>query len=434
MRTTGRPGDSADGDGHDGPAPRLTPGLLAVLCLLMTVNPVVANMYLPALAIMADDLGTSIVGIQLALTAFFAGVAVGQLVVGALSDSLGRRRVLVISFVVLTVASACVAAAPSLDAMILGRVPQGMGAAASVVIVRAIVSDVGVGAQVSRAYSILIGTLAVGPLLASLSGTVLLQVAGWRAILVGTVVAAAGYLVLALVAVPESLPAARRAPFRLGSMLGAYGRLLRDPVYVGFALTMAFVFAGLTVYVNATSFVAQDVLGLSPWGFWLIFTAYGLSVFAGGWANAPLSARYGPRNTLLIDLAIAITTAAALVVIVATGSLSVATYAILIVVNCAAVAGVMANATTLTLGRAWFAAGSGGALMGCVQFGLGALAAPLGGVAGPQTALPMTLGMLGCFLLSLATTLFGRFFERRSPGGFPADENPPALPGGGAAP
>lgn len=424
-----------DGDGSaSGGGPRLTPGLLVVLCVLMTVNPIVANMYLPALGIMADDLGTNIVGIQLALTAFFLGVAVGQLVVGALSDSLGRRRVLVLSFVVLTAASAFVAAAPTLEVMIVGRALQGLGAAASVVIVRAIVSDVGVGAQVSRAYSILIGTLAVGPLLASLSGTVLLQVSGWHAILVGTVVASVGYLVLAVVAIPESLAAARRAPFRLGSMVGAYGRLFRDPAYVGFALTMAFVFAGLTVYVNATSFVAQDVLGLSPWGFWLIFTAYGLSVFAGGWANAPLSARYGPRRMLTVDLGVAIVTAAALVVITATESLTVPVYAVLIVVSCAAVAGVMANATTLTLGRVSFSAGSGAALMGCVQFALGALAAPIGGLAGPDTALPMTLGMLGCFTLSLAASMFGRFHEGRAPRAFPADENPPALPGAGAAP
>ena len=211
------------GVGGEG-APRLTPGLLVVLCVLMTLNPIVANMYLPALGIMADDLGTNIVGIQLALTAFFLGVAVGQLVVGALSDSLGRRRVLILSFVVLTAASAFVAVSPTLEVMILGRVLQGFGAAASVVIVRAIVSDIGVGTQVSRAYSILIGTLAVGPLLASLSGTVLLQISGWRAILVGTVVASVGYLVIAIVAIPESLPAARRAPFRLPSMIGSYGR------------------------------------------------------------------------------------------------------------------------------------------------------------------------------------------------------------------
>jgi DHA1 family bicyclomycin/chloramphenicol resistance-like MFS transporter len=416
----------------DGAGPRLTPGLLVVLCVLMTVNPIVANMYLPALGVMADDLGTDIVGIQLGLTAFFAGVAVGQLIVGALADSLGRRRVLLLSFGVLTFASAFVAVAPTLDVIILGRTLQGLGAAASVVIVRAIVSDIGVGAQISRAYSILIGTLAVGPLFASLSGTVLLQASGWRAILVGTVVASVGYLVVAIVGIPESLPAARRSPFRIRAMIGTYGRLLRDPVYAGFGLAMAFVFAGLTVYVNATSFVAQDVLGLNPWGFWLIFTAYGLSIFAGGWANAPLSSRYGARRMLVIDLVVTILTAGALVVVVAAGALTVPVYTSLIVVICAAVAGVMANATTLTLGRASFAAGAGAALMGCVQFALGALAAPIGGLAGPGTALPMAAGMLGCFTLSLVATLFARFREGRGPRGFPAGENPPAVPDGGA--
>lgn len=416
-----------------GGRPGLTPGLLLVLCVLMTLNPVVSNMYLPAIGVMADDLGTSILGIQLTFTAFFAGVAVGQLVVGVLSDSLGRRRVLLIAFGVMTAASVFVAIAPNLDLMVFGRVLQGLGAAAGVVVVRAIVADVGVGPQILRAYSLLIGTLAVGPLLASLSGTVLLQASGWRAILVGTVVASAGYLVLSLLAIPESLPPERRAPFRLFAMVSAYGRLLRDPVYVAFVLTMAFVFAGLTVYVNATSFVAQEVLGLDPWGFWMIFSAYGLAVFAGGWINAPLSARYGPRRMLAVDLAVALATAAALVVLTVTGALGVPAYALLIVVGTAGVAGVMANATTLTLGRVSFAAGSGAALMGCVQFGLGALAAPVGGLAGPGTALPMAIGMLVCFTLSLAASLFARILEGRVPRSFPAGENPPAPPGGGGA-
>jgi len=425
MSSTARPGDA--------PQPRLTPGLLAVLCVLMTLNPLVASMYLPALGVMAVDLDTTIVGIQFTLTAFFLGVAVGQLVVGSLSDSLGRRRVVLLAFAVLTVTSALVAAAPTLEVLIVGRVLQGLGAAAGVVVVRAIVSDIGVGPQIPRAYSLLMGTLAAGPLLASFSGTVLLQVSGWHAILVGTVVASAGYLLLATLGIPESLPAARRAPFRIGGMIAAYGRLLRDPAYVGFALAMAFVFAGLAVYVNASSFVVQDVLGVDPWGFWLIFTAYGLSVFAGGWINAPLSARYGPRRLLLVDLLVASASALALVVVAALGALSVPVFVPLIVICCAGVAGAMANATTLTLGRAAFAAGSGAALMGCIQFVFGALATPIGGVAGPGTALPMTLGMLGCFALSLAASRFARFQEGRAPRGFSPGENPPAVPGGGAA-
>lgn len=418
-------------DGAEGP--RLTHGLLAVLCVLMTLNPIVASMYLPALGIMADDLGTSIVGIQLTLTAFFLGVAIGQLIVGALSDSLGRRRVLLLALAALTAASIFAALAPTLELLIASRVLQGLGAAAGVVVVRAIVADIGVGPQISRAYSLLMGTLAAGPLIASLSGTVLLQVSGWRSILVGTVVASAAFLVLSIIGVPESLPPPRRAAFSAVAMAGVYGRLLRDPVYVGFLLTMAFIFAGLTIYVNASSFVAQDVLGVDVWGFWLMYMAYGLAVFAGGWLNAPLSARYGPRRMLLIDLAVAMAAAALLVVVTAVGVLDVPVYVSLIAIGCAGVAGVMANTTTLALGRTPFAAGSGAALMGCIQFAFGALAGPVGGFGGPHTALPMTIGMLLCFVLSFAASRFARFHEGRAPRGLPLDENPPAAPIGGGA-
>lgn len=423
----------SDGHSHGVEGPRLTPGLLAVLCVLMTLNPIVASMYLPALGIMAEDLGTTIVGIQLTLTAFFLGVAVGQLIVGALSDSLGRRRVLLLALVALTAASIFAALAPTLELLIASRVLQGLGAAAGVVVVRAIVADIGAGPQISRAYSLLMGTLAAGPLIASLSGTVLLQVSGWRSILVGTVVASAAFLVLSIIGVPESLPPARRAAFSAIGMAAMYGRLLRDPVYVGFLLTMAFIFAGLTIYVNASSFVAQDVLGVDVWGFWLMYMAYGLAVFAGGWLNAPLSARYGPRRMLLIDLAVAMVAAALLVVVTVAGALDVPVYVSLIAVGCAGVAGVMANTTTLALGRTPFAAGSGAALMGCIQFAFGAFAGPVGGFAGPLTALPMAVGMLTCFVLSFAASRYARFHEGRPPRGLPLDENPPVAPIGGGA-
>lgn len=417
----------------DGQGPQLTHGLLVVLCVLMTLNPIVASMYLPALGVMADDLGTNIVGIQLTLTAFFLGVAIGQLIVGALSDTLGRRRVLLVAFTVLAFASIFVAIAPTLEWFIVGRVLQGLGAAAGVVVVRAIITDIGVGPQISRAYSLLMGTLAVGPLIASFSGTVLLQVSGWHSILIGTVVATVAFLLLALVAVPETLPPVRRAAFSTRGMAATYGRMLRDPVYVGFLLTMAFVFAGLTIYVNASSFVAQEVLGVDVWGFWLMYMAYGLAIVAGGWLNAPISTRYGPRRMLVIDLAVAMAAAASLVVVTAAGALTVPVYVSLIVIGCAGIAGVMANATILSLSRTPFAAGSGAALMGCVQFSLGALAGPVGGLAGPHTALPMTIGMLACFVLSFAASRFARFHEGRPPRSLPLDENPPAAPSGAGA-
>lgn len=397
------------------PAPVLDGRLLAVLCAIMILNPIVANMYLPALGIMAADLGTTIAGIQVALTAFLVGVAVGNLMVGALSDALGRRRVIVIGFAVLTAAGVLVAAAPTLELLIAGRVVQGLGASAGVVVIRAMIADIGVGAQVPRAYSLLIGTLAVGPLVASFLGTVLLQVGGWRLILVGIAVICGLFLLLAVWRVPETLPPERRASLHPGRMAAIYGRLLRDPAYVGNSLTMAFALGGVIAHVSASSFVAQDVLGVDVWGFWAMFTVYALSVLVGGWANAPLSARYGAARMQAIELAIAIVSSAALTVLSAGGWLSVATYLPLIALACGNATAVMANATTLTLARAGFAAGSGAALMGSIQFATGAAASPIGGLWGPHTAVPMAATMLACFGLSLAGRLVARHWERRMP-------------------
>lgn len=398
-----------------GSAPELRGALLVVLCAIMILNPIVANMYLPALGIMAADLGTSIAGIQVALTAFLLGVAVGQLVVGALSDALGRRRVIIIGFAVLTAAGVLVAVAPNLDLLIAGRVFQGLGASAGVVVIRAVIADVGIGAQVPRAYSLLIGTLAIGPLVASFLGTVLLQVGGWRLILVGITVISALFLLLVVWRIPETLAPGRRATLHPRTMAATYGRLLKDPAYVGNSLTMAFALGGVMAHVSSSSFVAQDVLGADVWGFWGMFTVYALSVLVGGMANAPLSARFGPARMQAIELAVAIASGAALTVVAAGGWLTVASYLPLIGLGCASATAVMANATTLTLVRAGFAAGSGAALMGSIQFAIGALASPIGGLWGPRTAVPMAGTMFVCFALSLATRMFARSWERRLP-------------------
>jgi DHA1 family bicyclomycin/chloramphenicol resistance-like MFS transporter len=398
-----------------GVPPELNGALLIVLCAIMILNPIVANMYLPALGIMAADLGTTIAGIQVALTAFLLGVAVGQLVVGALSDALGRRRVIIIGFAVLTAAGVLVAAAPNLDLLVVGRVFQGLGASAGVVVIRAVIADVGVGTQVPRAYSLLIGTLAIGPLVASFLGTVLLQVGGWRLILVGITVISALFLLLVVWRMPETLPPGRRATLHPGRMAATYGRLLKDPAYVGNSLTMAFALGGIMAHVSASSFVAQDVLGADVWGFWAMFTVYALSVLVGGMANAPLSARFGPARMQTIALAVAIASGAALTVIAAGGWLTVASYLTLIALGCCSATAVMGNATTLTLARAGFAAGSGAALMGSIQFTAGALASPIGGLWGPHTAVPMAATMFVCFALSLAARTFARYWERRMP-------------------
>jgi DHA1 family bicyclomycin/chloramphenicol resistance-like MFS transporter len=223
------------------------------------------------------------------------------------------------------------------------------------------------------------------------------------------------FLVLVVWRLPETLVLERRATLHPGRMAATYGRLLKDRAYVGNALTMAFALGGIMAHVSASSFVAQDVLGADVWGFWAMFSVYGLSVLVGGMANAPLSARFGPERMQSIALSVAITSSAALTVAAATGWLTVATYLIFMALSCASATAVMANATTLTLARAGFAAASGAALMGSIQFTAGAIASPIGGLWGPYTAVPMAATMLVCFALSLGSRVFARHFERRMP-------------------
>ena len=382
------------------PAGHLSPGLLVVLGLLMTANPLGVGMYLPALSGIADDLDVTIAQAQLLFTGFMLGIAVGQLIVGMLSDALGRRRVLLVGLAVLTVATALVTVAPDIGVLLVLRIVQGLGAAASVVVARAVVSDLVRGPQADRAYSILMGMLAAGPFAAPLVGTLLLQLGGWRAIFLGMTGIFLVYLGAAWLMVPETLAPARRTPLRARSLLSNYARLLRDRRYVANALSMAFAFAALSVHSSASSFVTQDLLGADEWGFTAIYMAYAVAIMSGSMINASLAVRFGAARLMLWSQAVSVLACAALVLFATVGPFTLATFTITVLIGGVATSAVLANASALTLARAGFAAASGAALMGALQFATASAASPIGGVLGTHTGVPMALGMLGCTLIS----------------------------------
>lgn len=380
----------------------------------MTVNPVAASIYLPALGAIADDLSVSVAVVQLALTGYYVGIAVGVLVGGPLADALGRRSVLLGGLALLSVATAAVAIAPTAEILIGGRVLQGLGSSAAVVVVRAVVSDVAKGREAARAFSLLMGILAAGPLLAPVLGAGLQQLGGWRTIFVGLLVVSVVYLAIAALAVPETLPRTLRVPLRPRPLARNYARLLADSGYLGNAVAVALAFGALSVHVSASSFVVQEVLGTDEWGFVAIYSSYAVSVMAGSWLNAPLAVRFGPRRMLFIGQALALASTLVLVVFAIVGPHTVAAFLPPILVGCAAASSVLANGTTLAMGRAGFAAGSGAALMGCLQFAIGAAASPLGGLGGAHTAVPMAVGMAACYAASLVAAVLAGVAGRRT--------------------
>lgn len=377
----------------------LTAGLVVVLGLLMTANPLAASLFLPGLGVIVDDLGITVAGAQMVYTGFLLGVAGGQLLIGPLSDATGRRPALLCGLGVLAASAAASAAAGSIEVLVATRVAQGLGAAAVVVVARAVVADLATGVAAARAYSILMSVIAAGPFAAPILGAAALQLGGWRAgFLVLAVFAALASAVAALF-VPESLERGRRQALRLGVMAANYGRLLRDRGYVLPALSMAFAFAALAVHSAASSFVAQEILRTGPWGFALVYALYAGSVLAGSTLNAVLVGRFGIRRMMAAAQGAALMASTALLVFALWGPFTLVTFLVPVLVSGAAASAVLAGASALALSRARFAAGAGAALMGSAQYAVAAAAAPVGGLLGSHTAVPMAAGMLACLVV-----------------------------------
>jgi DHA1 family bicyclomycin/chloramphenicol resistance-like MFS transporter len=251
-------------DGHRG----ITGPLLVVLALLSALAPFATDLYLPAFPVMTGDLDTSATAVQLTLTSFLIGIALGQLVFGPLSDRFGRFWPLIIGALVCVAASAVAALAPTVAVLIIARFVQGLAGAAGMVIGRAIISDLAVGAAAARAFSLMMIVGGVAPVIAPIVGSLLVDDFGWRGILwvVGGI--AVVMLVAAASVVRESHTTERRHAARLhhqthGSPLSA----LKSRTYVGNTLTFGFAFAVMMAYISASPFVYQVMIGLSATGY-----------------------------------------------------------------------------------------------------------------------------------------------------------------------
>ncbi|MFD4192185.1 Bcr/CflA family multidrug efflux MFS transporter [Amycolatopsis thermoflava] len=382
---------------------RRTPGTLRYALILGGLSafaPLSIDMYLPALPRMADDLRSSAPTLQLTLTAFIIGLALGQLIAGPLSDSLGRRRPLLAGLVLYAVASVLCAVSPTAELLIAGRSVQALGAAAGMVIARACVRDLFAGTAMTKFFSMLMLVSGLAPILAPVIGGQVLRLTSWRGVFVVLAVFGAVLLVAAALAMPETLPADRRRPARIGSTLRGYGVLLRDRSFVGYALSAGLMFAGLFAYISASSFVLQDVYGLSPQEYSLVFGANGLGIVIAGQVNGRIVGRVRERTLLTVGLsASAVGGAGVLAAALAGLPLGVLLAPLLVMVS--SIGLVMPNASSLALAEHPHNAGAASALLGVMQFVVGGLATPLVSIGGEASAVPMGVVMAAFAVVAL---------------------------------
>jgi DHA1 family bicyclomycin/chloramphenicol resistance-like MFS transporter len=375
------------------PAPGRNTGhvrLVLILGSLSSFGPLSIDMYLPALPAMARDLHTSAAVAQLSLTACLIGLATGQLLAGPLSDARGRRRPLLTGVASYAVASALCIAAPSIWALLALRLVQGFAGAAGIVIARAIVRDLYDGDELARFFALLLMVNGAAPIVAPIAGAQLLHFTTWRGVFAVLAVIGVAMLVATAIGLPETLPPGRRRSGGARAIARDGRRLLADREFCGYALASGLAFGAMFAYISGSPFVLQAMFGVSPQLFSVIFAINGLGIIAAGQISRRLIGRVPPRALLAAGLTGSAAGGAALLIAAAAGiGLPMILPALFIVVS--SVGLILPNATALALAGHARDAGSASAVLGLAQFAIGAAAAPLVGVAGPHTDLPMAI-------------------------------------------
>ena len=365
----------------------------------VALGPLTIDMYLPALPSITGDLGTTAATVQLTLTGTLVGLALGQLVLGPLSDAYGRRRPLLAGTALHVVASLLVLVAPTVAVLGALRVLQGVGAAAGAVIAIAVVRDLYDGRAAATMLSRLFLVLGAAPVLAPTLGGEILRFTSWRGVF--ALLAAYGLLMLAVgwATLRETLPPERRRSAGLLGTVRGYGGLLHDRSYVGLVLVAGLTMAGLFSYVSGSAFVYQGEFGLDEQQFGLLFGAGAFWLIAATQLNPLVLRRFEPQQVLVFGTVVGALAGAALVVLAATdtGGLPAVVASLWVVLFACGLA--LPNAPALALSRHGDAAGTAAALLGAVQFGVGALVSPVVGLLGNDA---VAIGVVVVSALTLA--------------------------------
>ena len=275
---------------------------VALIGTMSIFGPLCIDMYLPALPQINRDLHASASEVQLTLTACLIGIAAGQLLIGPVSDRLGRRLPLLIGLASFVFSSLACAVAPNIYFLIVFRLIQGMGGAAGIVIARSIVRDLHSGVALARFFATLMLATGVGPVFAPQIGSWILAFTDWRGVFV--VLALFGVLLLlsAWWRVPETLPPDKRLTGSIVSTLGTMAGVTRDRVFLGYVLACGLGMGATFAYIAGSSFVLQNVYGLSPLDYGLVFALNACGLIIGAQVSGKLAGRFGASRLLTAGL------------------------------------------------------------------------------------------------------------------------------------
>jgi DHA1 family bicyclomycin/chloramphenicol resistance-like MFS transporter len=365
------------------------------------------DMYLPALPAMSQELGATMPQTQMTLSAGILGLALGQVVAGPGSDALGRRRPLLIGLLLYTLASLLCIIAPSIELLTLLRFVQGVAGAAGIAIALAIVSDLYTGTSQARLFALLMQVSGLAPIVAPIIGSQLLRFTSWHGIFIALALIGVMLLIATALGLRESLPAGRRQQGGIAATLQIFRTLLTERSFLGYALASGLAFAAGITYISVSPFILQNIYGVSAQMLGMLFGLNALGIVAMAQVSARLAGRVSPYRLLGWGAAAIALGGIGLLLAAASGvGLIGILPALFVVVSSLGL--IAPSATTLALSNTQ-AAGSAAALLGVLQLLIGAVAAPLIGIGGTESILPMAVAIAG---FGVATAVVFRVFCR----------------------
>jgi len=375
-----------------------------VLGLLSAIGPFAIDMYLPALPSIGSSLNASAGAVQMSLMAFFIALGLGQVVYGPASDMYGRKLPLYVGLVMFAVGSVGCALAPDIHTLVLWRAVQGLGACAGMVVPRAVVRDLHTGEEAASLTALLTLVFSVSPILAPLFGSFLIEWSGWRAVFWAVTVAAMLAMGLLFTGLEETRSTESRLSSSIGSALRGYGVLLRDGHFIGLVLIGAFGISAFFSYLANSSFVLIDHYGLTPREYSYAFGANAASFIGMSQLTGRMIKRFGMVPLVRLAVGGYAGTMLLLLVLHLAGLHSLALMLGLLFVGFGFLGLVLPTSAVLALDEHGEIAGTASALMGTLQFMVGAAVMACVGAFVDGTARPMLVGIAASAALTLLFT------------------------------
>ena len=380
---------------------------ILILGMLSAIGPFSIDMYLPGFPQIAESLGTTVARVTLSLSSFFIGISVGQFLYGPLLDRYGRKKPLYAGISLYLVASACCALVHSVEALIVLRLFQALGACVGLVASRAMVRDLFDVSQNARVFSLLMLVVGVSPIIAPTLGGYLTEYFSWRYIFYVLTAIAALILIAVHFTLPESRKPDRQVSLKPGPIVKSFLGVMREPQFYTYALTGAIASAGLYAYIAGSPTVFMELYKVSGQQYGWIFAIVALGLIGSSQLNSVLLRFYKSEQIIRVALFCQVLTAALLFVGSLLGIFELfSTIAFSFLFLCCQGC-VFPNSSALSLALFGRNAGTASALMGGIQMSIGALTSATVSWLNDHTALPMTGVMTICATISFTILLTG---------------------------